>query len=69
MRVGRAYKCRDVDRPEKVEVFQEDEIVKTSRDGDVEEEIVVDRSEALEEEEYGQEPGKRRSRGLGPSLV
>lgn len=38
MRVGVAYKCRDVDNTEKVEIFQEDEIVPTSRDGDVEEE-------------------------------
>jgi hypothetical protein len=36
MRVGVAYKCRDVDQPEKVEVFQEDEIVPTSRRGDEE---------------------------------
>lgn len=34
MRVGVAYKCRDLENSEKVEVFQEDEIVLTSRDGD-----------------------------------
>lgn len=38
MKVGRAYKCRDVRTMEKVEIFQEDEIVPTSRDGDAEEE-------------------------------
>jgi hypothetical protein len=37
MKVGVAYKCRDVVQTEKVEVFQEDEIVPTSRRGDDEE--------------------------------
>lgn len=34
MKVGLAYKCRNVNHPDQVEVFQEDEIVPTSRDGD-----------------------------------
>jgi hypothetical protein len=37
MQVGIAYKCRNADQPEKVEVFQEDEIVPTSRSGDIDE--------------------------------
>lgn len=57
MRVGKAYKCRDTRDTDKVEVFQEDEIVPTSRDGEeFEELVVVDRSEALEE---GKVYGKR----------
>lgn len=34
MRVGVAYKCRNTNQPDKTEVFQEDEIVPTSREGD-----------------------------------
>jgi hypothetical protein len=45
MRVGIAYKCRNVDQPEKVEVFQEDEIVPTSRDGDDEDVEMADEVE------------------------
>jgi hypothetical protein len=37
MKVGVAYKCREMDNPEHVEVFQEDEIALTSRHGDTEE--------------------------------
>jgi len=34
MRVGMAYKCRNMDKTDHFEIFQEDEIVATSRDGD-----------------------------------
>ena len=62
MRVGKAYKCRDMEDPEKVEVFQEDEIVPTSRDGDAYAMPMVDRSEAMEDEKVMEEGGGSSSR-------
>ncbi len=40
MRVGVAYKCRNLEDTDRVEIFQEDEIVPTNREGDVEEETI-----------------------------
>lgn len=66
MRVGVAYKCRELDNSERLEVFQEDEIVPTSRDGDdIEEEINQAYMETTNTEETKEEnilSGKRTRR-------
>lgn len=63
MKVWVAYKCRSVENPEHVEIFQEDEIVQTSRRGDVEEgEMSTARMETAlsSPEEGGVVPGRPR---------
>jgi hypothetical protein len=53
MKVGVGYKCRDIEQTDQVEIFQEDEIVPTSRNGD-EEEYAINRGYLDDEKESGQ---------------
>lgn len=59
MRVGIGYKCRNLDHPELVEIFQEDEIVPTSREGDVE---ATHMNQAYMNTEDGEEEERSRRR-------